>query len=31
MGLLATHAVVQARLFVKGQDKGPNLFIVPRT
>jgi acyl-CoA oxidase len=29
LGLAATHAVVVARLIVKGQDYGPHTFIVP--
>ncbi|GAA5923231.1 hypothetical protein JCM3775_007473 [Rhodotorula graminis] len=28
LGVLATHGVVQARLFLKGKDYGPHLFIL---
>ncbi|GAA5870580.1 hypothetical protein JCM3774_003713 [Rhodotorula dairenensis] len=28
LGLMSTHGVVQARLILNGQDKGPHLFIV---
>ncbi|BGP19965.1 hypothetical protein JCM10213v2_008096 [Rhodosporidiobolus nylandii] len=28
LGLLATHGVVQARLFIEGKDHGPHLFLV---
>ncbi|TNY20196.1 hypothetical protein DMC30DRAFT_447253 [Rhodotorula diobovata] len=28
LGVLATHGVVQARLFIKGKDHGPHLFIL---
>ena len=27
---MSTHGVVQARLILNGQDKGPHLFIVQR-
>lgn len=30
LGLMSTHGVVQARLILNGQDKGPHLFIVQR-
>lgn len=30
LGVLATHGVVQARLFIKGKDHGPHLFILQR-
>ncbi|KAM0754099.1 acyl-CoA oxidase [Meredithblackwellia eburnea MCA 4105] len=28
LGIMATHGVVQARLFIKGQEYGPHLFLV---
>ncbi|GAA5989874.1 hypothetical protein JCM10908_002357 [Rhodotorula pacifica] len=28
LGLMSTHGVVQARLILNGQDKGPHLFII---